>query len=202
MDSYNNYVEVGGRIKYRPSYSHEVMGERFFTTSVMTKRLSENEDVVPVIISERLINLERLTEGTKVYIEGQFRSFNKWGNNKRSLMLSVFAREMYLDMDADYINGITLEGYICKQPTYRVTPLGRQICDVLLAVNRPYHKSDYIPCVTWGRNAKYAAELPVGTKVRFKGRVQSRTYVKNIDEILSEERVAYEASISSLKVIE
>lgn len=196
-----NSVTLNGEICSEKEFSHEVYGEQFYTLKLSVKRLSEKADEILLTISERLTNLDELTIGTKVSILGQFRSYNKHEENKNRLILSVFVRELVIinEEPEENKNSITLNGYICKTPVYRKTPLGREIADVLLAVNRPYGKSDYIPCICWGRNARYASGLEVGQGVTINGRVQSRVYTKKIGEEV-EERTAYEVSVSKIEL--
>lgn len=183
-------------------YSHEVYGEGFYVVDVAVNRLSNFMDYIPLMISERLIDVNQSYIGQTIYVLGQFRSFNRHEERKNRLVLSVFVRELELlgEIPEDIkTNQIFLDGYICKAPVYRKTPLGREIADLLLAVNRPYGKSDYIPCIAWGRNARFASGFEVGTRVRVWGRVQSREYTKKLSETECEKRVAYEVSISKLE---
>lgn len=199
--SENNKVSVIGKIADGFTFSHEVYGEGFYMTYLKVSRLSDQIDMVPVMISERLVDVNQDYMGQTVEIVGQFRSYNYHEGSRNRLILSVFAREIYfIDEFTDYTktNQIYLNGYICKTPGYRKTPLGREITDLLIAVNRPYGKSDYIPCIAWGRNARYAAGFSVGSNVELWGRVQSREYTKNVGENQSEKRVAYEVSVSKL----
>ena len=198
----NNKVSVIGEIVSGFSFSHEVFGEGFYMVDVAVSRLSQQADVIPLMISERLVDVSRDYTGQTVEAIGQFRSYNRHEGVKNRLMLSVFVREIhFIEEFTDYTktNQIFLDGYICKLPIYRKTPLGREIADLLLAVNRPYGKSDYIPCISWGRNARYAAGFSVVTRVRIWGRVQSREYTKKLSDTECEKRVAYEVSISKLE---
>ena len=198
----NNKVSVIGEIVSDFSFSHEVFGEGFYMVDVAVSRLSQQADVIPLMISERLVDVSQDYRGQSVEAIGQFRSYNRHEGVKNRLMLSVFVREIhFIEEFTDYTktNQIFLDGYICKLPIYRKTPLGREIADLLLAVNRPYGKSDYIPCISWGRNARYAAGFTVGTRVRIWGRVQSREYTKKLSDTECEKRVAYEVSISKLE---
>ena len=168
---------------------------------VSVKRLSGQADIIPLMVSERLIDVHENYIGCTIEALGQFRSYNRHEGVRNRLLLSIFVREVhFMDEFTDYTktNQIFLDGYICKVPIYRKTPLGREIADILLAVNRPYGKSDYIPCISWGRNARYASSLSVGTKVKIWGRIQSREYTKAISETECEERIAYEVSISKM----
>ena len=198
----NNQVTIMGEVVSGFTFSHEVFGEGFYMVDISVKRLSNSRDLIPVMISERLIDVTQDYTGEFLMVTGQFRSYNRHEEQKNRLVLSVFAREAeFIDEEPDgaKTNTILLDGYICKLPIYRKTPLGREIADLLLAVNRPYGKSDYIPCISWGRNARYAAGFEVGTRVRIWGRVQSREYTKKISETECEKRVAYEVSISKME---
>ena len=201
----NNKVSVIGEIVSGFTFSHEVFGEGFYMENLAVNRLSEQVDVIPLMISERLLDVDRNYEGCTVEAIGQFRSYNRHEGAKNRLVLSVFVREInFLEEFTDYTktNQIFLDGYICKEPVYRKTPLGREIADLLLAVNRPYGKSDYIPCISWGRNARYASGFQVGVRVRVWGRVQSREYTKKLSDTECEKRVAYEVSVSKLECVE
>ena len=182
-----------------------MFGEGFYLTDVVVKRLSESEDRIPVMVSERLVDVTQDYEGEYIQVFGQFRSYNRHEEKKNRLVLSVFAREISLVDEVDESmksNQIFLDGYICKPPVYRKTPLGREIADLLIAVNRPYGKSDYIPCICWGRNARYASAFQVGGHVLIWGRIQSREYMKKISENETEKRTAYEVSVSKLEYID
>lgn len=200
----NNVVNLIGEIVSEKRYSHEVYGEKFYIYDLSIARLSGENDLIPLTISERLMNLDELNIGTKVTVEGQFRSYNKHEENKNRLILSVFVRSIDVLTEEDgnkNDNSIKLDGFICKKPNYRKTPLGREITDLLIAVNRPYGKSDYIPCIVWGRNARYTSDLEVSTHVTIYGRIQSRTYKKKISETETEDRVAYEVSVSKIDIV-
>ena len=200
----NNQVSIAGEVVSEFVYSHDVFGEGFYVLEISVSRLSESNDIIPVMVSERLINVKNNYIGKFVQINGQFRSYNRHEENKNRLVLSVFAREITVQEEETEIakpNYIFLDGYVCKQPVYRKTPLGREIADVLLAVNRPYGKSDYIPCICWGRNARFADSFEVGGRVQVWGRIQSREYQKKLSETEYEKRVAYEVSVSKLEYI-
>lgn len=200
----NNQVTVMGEIVSDFSFSHEIFGEGFYMVNIKVQRLSESFDVIPVMVSERLIDVTANYMGCYINVNGQFRSYNRHEEKKNRLILSVFAREIeFVDelAESSKTNQIYLDGYICKEPIYRKTPLGREIADVLLAVNRPYGKSDYIPCICWGRNARYASGFAVGERCAIWGRIQSREYMKKIDEEHAERRVAFEVSVSKLELI-
>ena len=189
----NNQVTIMGKVATEFSFSHEVFGEGFYMVEVEVKRLSNSEDRIPLMISERLIDVTQDYTGEYIMVHGQFRSYNRHEEQKNRLVLSVFVREisfMEEEPDGTKTNSIWLDGYICKEPIYRKTPLGREIADLLLAVNRPYGKSDYIPCICWGRNARYASGFEVGEHVQLLGRIQSREYVKRISYTKTEKRIA------------
>lgn len=197
-----NKVTIIGEIVSGFTFSHEIFGEGFYMMDVRCKRLSENFDTIPVMVSERLMDVTADFFGQLVAVSGQFRSYNNYEGTKRRLELSVFAREVEVMEeigDLKESNQIFLDGYICKEPVYRKTPLGREIADVLLAVNRPYGKSDYIPCVFWGRNARYASNYNVSEHIFVWGRIQSREYMKRIGEDNFETRTAYEVSVSRME---
>lgn len=200
----NNQVTIMGEIISDFVFSHEVFGEGFYMVDVSVRRLSNSEDIIPLMVSERLIDVSQNYIGEFVMVSGQFRSYNRHDELKNRLVLSVFVREItFIDeeMDGAKTNTILLDGYICKTPVYRKTPLGREIADLLLAVNRPYGKSDYIPCICWGRNARYASTFEVGEHVQIIGRIQSREYVKKITETETQKRTAYEVSVSKLECL-
>lgn len=200
----NNQVTVMGEIVSDFSFSHEIFGEGFYMVDVQVQRLSECYDIIPVMVSERLLDVSADYRGMLICVNGQFRSYNRHEERKNRLVLSVFAREVeFLEEmeESSKTNLIYLDGYICKEPIYRKTPLGREIADVLLAVNRPYGKSDYIPCICWGRNARYASSFKVGERCAVWGRIQSREYMKKLDEENVERRVAFEVSVSKLEIL-
>ena len=197
----NNRVFLSGRVAREPQYSHELFGEGFYEFYLEVKRLSGQTDVLPVTVSERIMNGADLTEGALVALSGQIRSYNKLENEHSKLMLTVFVRDFLpYDPDEQNPNLVELNGYICKPPVYRTTPFNREICDVLLAVNRGYNKSDYIPCIAWGRNARFVRDAEVGVNVIIGGRIQSRKYNKKLPDETIEERVAYELSVSKITV--
>lgn len=199
----NNAVTIAGIVESLPVFSHEVYGEGFYNFAVNVTRLSDSFDKIPVLISERLVDKERLKVGTVVELEGQFRSYNNYtGEDGSKLVLIVFVRELKFLADKSEIknpNQIYLNGFICKKPVYRTTPFGREIADLLLAVNRPYNKSDYIPCIAWGRNARFSGSLAVGDNVKVWGRIQSRKYQKKYSEDKVITKVAYEVSVSKME---
>ena len=179
----NNRVYFMGEIVSEATFSHEVYGEGFYEFYVRVMRLSGQADILPVTISERLIKGNDLKIGSQLCALGQFRSYNKLENGKSRLMLTVFVREVLAEAQGKNPNSIVLSGYICKPPVYRTTPFNREIADILLAVNRAYNKSDYIPCIAWGRNARFVQNLKVGDRVALSGRIQSREYQKRLSEI-------------------
>ena len=207
----NNYLTLVGKVTGEKKFSHEIYGERFYIFNLSIPRLSGISDIIPITISERLIGEETLQEGKHLLVKGQFRSYNSYESEKNRLILTVFAKDVREVEESEeqsenemvkkdtITNEVVLVGYICKKPIYRQTPFGREIADILLAVNRAYNKSDYIPCIAWGRNARFASSFEVGTRVRIWGRVQSREYTKKLSETQCEKRVAYEVSISKLE---
>ncbi|MGI5982782.1 MAG: single-stranded DNA-binding protein [Sakamotonia sp.] len=198
----NNRVTVIGTIVSDFTFSHAVFGEGFYLVDLSVNRLSEQADVIPLMVSERLMDVTKDYRGCTIEADGQFRSYNRHEGVKNRLVLSIFVREIqFLEEFTDYTrtNQIFLDGYICKEPIYRKTPLGREIADLLVAVNRPYGKSDYIPCIAWGRNARFASGFSVGTRIQIWGRVQSREYTKKLSDTECEKRTAYEVSVSKLE---
>lgn len=193
----NNVVHLSGQIASELEFSHEIMDEKFYDFTIAVQRLSGQKDFVPVTVSERIIGENSFEIGNLIGLIGQFRSYNKIIENHSKLVLKVFVREL-CDYDEQLPNSIEIEGYICKPPIYRTTPFKREICDLLVAVNRAYNKSDYIPAIAWGRNARFASTFSVGDKVRLVGRIQSRPYQKQLESGEVEERVAYEVSVSAL----
>ena len=201
----NNQVTMIGEIVSEFEFSHEVYGEGFYLVDISVSRLSDSVDYIPLMVSERLVDVTQSYIGETISVSGQFRSYNRHEEKKNRLILSVFVRELeFVDEIEDDIksNQIYLGGYICKEPIYRKTPLGREIADLLVAVNRSYGKSDYIPCICWGRNARYASSFEVGSHVEVYGRIQSREYIKKIGEEQTEKRVAYEVSVNKIEFLE
>ncbi len=194
----NNKVYILGEVLTKAAFSHEVYGEGFYEMNVSVKRLSGQNDILPVTISERLIEANKLQVGSRLCAIGQFRSYNKVVDGKSKLMLTVFVRELCGEEYEQNPNSIALSGYLCKPPIYRTTPFSREIADMLIAVNRAYNKSDYIPCIAWGRNARFVKNLAVGEKIALSGRIQSREYTKKISETESKVMTAYEVSVSRL----
>lgn len=200
----NNQVNVFGEVVSEFEYSHEVYGEGFYMVKLSVQRLSQVYDVIPLMVSERLCDVTKDYRGQYMEANGQFRSYNRHEEAHNRLILSVFVRDLDIyeeEVECEKPNHIFLDGYICKEPVYRKTPLGREIADVLLAVNRPYGKSDYIPCICWGRNARYADGFAVGEHIQLWGRIQSREYQKKTEDETFEKRVAYEISVSKLECV-
>lgn len=198
----NNKVRIVGEIVGQFEYSHEVFGENFYIGQLKIERTSGILDFIPIMVSDRMVDVSADWNGIFVEIEGQLRSYNKKEEEKRKLLLSVFVRDFKQLENAYYNdNNIELDGYICKEVIYRKTPLGREVADLLIAANRPYGKTDYIPCIAWGRNAVYSSELEVGTRIKLCGRIQSREYTKRISDTETETRTAYEVSVSKLEVV-
>lgn len=194
----NNYAEAVGDLQSEFSYSHESYGECFYSFTIRIPRLSDSADIIMVTASERILCDEDYKIGDRVHIVGQFRSYNNYGEQGNRLILTLFAKSIKRADNEKYMNEIELNGFLCKEPIYRTTPFGREITDILLAVNRTHNKSDYIPCIAWGRNAKFAERLTVGDKITVSGRMQSREYQKRLDdEVLT--KVAYEISISKIE---
>lgn len=220
----SNYATISGTIASVPTFSHEVYGEGFYSLYVDVKRLSNSFDRIPVMVSDRLAGIEEYKLGEYITVEGQFRSYNSMGENGSKLMLMVFAREVSFGSDDVIVfsedtsdenlnlqteenpdvqdkNTVILNGYICKPPIYRTTPFNREIADILLAVNRSYNKSDYIPCISWGRNARYCGKRKVGENVKVTGRIQSRTYQKKYEDGTVVDKVAYEVSVTRIELL-
>lgn len=212
----NNHLKLMGKVTSEKRLSHEIYGEKFYIFDLEVPRLSDISDIIPITISERLLVSRELKVGDEVVVEGQFRSYNSYENEKNKLVLTVFAKDIVFVDEVEESqegeeqssvipktsNEVILNGYICKKPIYRQTPFGREIADILLAVNRAYNKSDYLPCIAWGRNARFCQNVEVGTEVKIVGRVQSRTYEKKHEDGSVETKVAYEISVGSLEVIE
>lgn len=196
----NNLARCSGKVSEEPKFSHLILGEGFYDMKLEVPRLSAESDTIPVTVSERLLNNVKV--GDSVTIDGEFRSYNKLVDGKSKLVLTLFAKELTGDIDQENSNTISLTGFLCKQPIYRTTPFGREICDCLIAVNRAYNKSDYIPCIAWGRNARFVNSLQVGEKVTLLGRIQSRNYTKKHEDGTDEIKTAYEISISSISIAE
>ena len=203
MKDDTNIVNLTGELEDNLEFSHEIFGEKFFNTKIKINRLSDSYDILPMTISERLLQELDFDNNELVTVSGQLRSYNKNVGEKNKLILTVFVREIKPKEEENKDpNSIFLDGYICKRPVYRKTPLGREITDLLVAINRPYNKSDYIPSIVWGRNAKFARNLKVGDRIQMWGRIQSRSYEKKIDEDTVVKKVAYEVSVSKIKKIE
>ena len=200
----NNQAVIAGEIISDFEFNHEVFGEGFYFVKLKVSRLSHSSDIIPLLVSERLIDVKQSHIGQFLEARGQFRYHNKQESDKNRVVLFLFAKEIEMIDSAENRNPneIFLDGYICKEPVYRTTPLGREIADVLLAVNRAYGKSDYIPCICWGRNARYAGNLTVGSRIQLRGRIQSREYQKRIGEGKVVDKIAYEVSASQMEYIE
>lgn len=199
----NNMVLIAGAVVEECVFSHDVYGEGFYIFKIASERLSDNRDILPITVSERLIDKDMLKLGVLVTIKGQLRSYNNYTDKKNKLILTIFARDIEIITSGDNKNPnqIYLNGFICKQPVYRKTPFGREISDLLVAVNRAYNKSDYIPCIAWGRNARFTEHLKVGANIKIWGRIQSRKYQKKINDQI-EEKTAYEVSVSKIEHIQ
>lgn len=198
----NNKIYLEGTVATGLEFSHEMYGEGFYTFGLEVIRLSDSKDLLNITISERLITNMNLTIGNEIIVEGQLRSYNKFVDGSNKLILTVFARNIEPCIErTKNPNEIFLDGYICKEPVYRTTPFGREIADVLLAVNRAYNKSDYIPTIAWGRNSRFCQTLEVGDNIRIWGRLQSREYQKKLSENESIKKIAYEVSISKMEKV-
>lgn len=194
----NNKVFLSGTVVSEPVFSHETFGEGFYEVMLSIPRLSEHVDILPVTVSEKLI--KNFEVGKSVSLKGQLRSYNKQEDEKSKLILSVFAREL-TDVDESMNpNIIEISGFVCKPPVFRTTPFKREICDVLIAVNRAYNKSDYLPCIAWGRNARFLKDAMVGSKIDIVGRIQSREYQKKLDSGEVETKTAYEISVGRVSL--
>ena len=194
----NNKVFLKGVVDSKPIFSHESFGEGFYELSIKVNRLSDNFDNIPVIVSEKLLNA--FEKGKTISLSGQFRSYNKLVEGKSRLILNVFVRNIIEMDDSMNPNIVELSGFICKEPIFRMTPFGREICDVLIAVNRAYNKSDYLPCIVWGRNARFVKDINIGQKVQIVGRIQSREYQKRLADDSLERRIAYEISVNKISL--
>ena len=198
-----NQTTIVGKVISDIEFSHEVYGEGFYIFYVEVPRLSDSVDHLPVMVSERLLAGIDIKKGMFTEVEGQFRSYNSYTESGNRLVLTVFAREI-IPLEEEITknpNQVFLEGYICKKPIYRTTPFGREIADMLIAVNRPYNKSDYIPCIAWGRNARFCEKLQVGDRLYIWGRIQSREYQKKSDNGESVVKIAYEVSVSKMEMV-
>lgn len=205
MENTNNFINIAGSIISEFTFSHEIYGEGFWRFNVEIARLSGQDDILPVTVSERIVDKEKMKPGQAVAVAGQIRSYNNYveSERKNKLVLTVFARDVELleSLPKECPNDVYLDGFLCKPAIYRTTPFGREISDLLIAVNRSYNKSDYIPCIAWGRNARFAGKLQVGDRIRLWGRKQSRLYQKKLDEDTVLEKTAYEVSISKIESV-
>lgn len=203
-----NMVKVIGKVVSDLEFNHDMYGEKFYIFDLEVPRLSNSVDILPISISERLLIGLDLRIGEYVIVEGQLRSYNRYVDMRNRLVLTIFTREIYIPEEEELNevlrrpNEIFLDGYICKDPIYRTTPFGREITDILLAVNRPYNKSDYIPSIAWGRNARFCENLNIGDHIKIWGRIQSREYQKKLNTGEIEKKIAYEVSISKLEFLE
>ena len=203
----SNYIRIVGKINSKLDFSHEVFGEKFYEFVMEVPRLSDTKDLLPVIISERLINDIDMNIGRDIVIDGQFRSYNRYEDTSNKLLLRVFVRDIIIPEEEEleelirHPNEVFLNGYLCKETKFRTTPFGREITDMLIAVNRSYNKSDYIPCIAWGRNARYCEKLEVGDHIKIWGRIQSRKYQKKSENESYETKTAYEVSVTKLEHI-
>ena len=196
----NNWLRLTGTILTEPEFSHKSYGESFYRFTLGAARKSGCIDELQVLISKRLLGKDLPAKGGKASLWGQIRTYNEPAQGRSRLHITAFAREFQiLAGDTEDQNQVFLSGFLCKPPIYRRSPMGREICDLLLAVNRMYGKSDYIPCIAWGRNAAYTAGLSVGSPLQAEGRIQSRTYIKKQESGLSEEKTAYEVSILKIE---
>lgn len=198
MEETGNYLRLSGTLNDTPTFGHEVFGEKFYYATLSVPRLSGTEDLLPITLSERLIDGAELCEGSPLSIEGQLRSYNKVIEGAGRLLITGFAQRLMPLDDGENPNQVQLVGALCKLPSYRTTPFGREIADLMLAVNRAYGKSDYIPCITWGRTARFASHLKVGDKVQLMGRFQSRAYQKQLPDGTVIGKMAYEVSVGRL----
>lgn len=194
----NNIATICGVVNEEPKFSHQMYGEGFYESSIIVSRLSEQSDVIPFTISERLLSDGRVELGSTITITGQLRSYNKLTEGRSKLCLTLFVRDLLETDETKNPNTIDISGYICKPPVYRMTPFKREICDILLAVNRAYNKSDYLPCIAWGRNARFVKDIAVGEKIYINGRIQSRNYQKVQEDGSVDTKVAYEVSINRI----
>lgn len=198
----NNVAILCGVVETEPKYSHEMYGEGFYESVIVVPRLSDQVDKIPFTVSERLLGDGKIAVGNTVTLAGQLRSYNKIVDNKSKLLLTLFVRDVLENDEEQNPNVIDVTGFVCKAPVYRMTPFKREICDVLLAVNRAYNKSDYLPCIAWGRNARFVKDVPVGTKLTINGRIQSREYQKALESGEIETRLAYEVSVNRIEIEE
>ena len=200
MDYTANRAVLRGMLAELPVFSHENHDKKFFRFLLEVQRLSGAVDILPVIASEEALCAMDLSGGSMIEVTGQVRSFNSRAATGRKLIISVYA-ETVEAVEGEAVNDVSLTGVICKPPVYRRTPLGREICDIMLAVNRPYRRTDYIPCIFWGKTAALVRQAQVGHTVGLTGRLQSREYIKMLDEG-SEQRTAYEVSAITAQILE
>lgn len=196
----NNFISLQGTVEGDVSYSHSVLDEDFYKFKLNVSRLSGVVDSLPVTVPKRLLDTVSLNDGDNISLTGQLRSYNKYLDNRTRLIITAFAKSIEEEKEEENPNNVVLNGYVCKEPTYRKTPFGREITDVIIAVNRAFNRSDYIPTICWGKNALYCRDLPIGTNVLIKGRLQSREYTKRNGEDF-EVRTAYEVSVGEIEEI-
>lgn len=200
MEYSTNYITIRGSLLELPVFSHENHGRRFYRFTLEVARLSGTLDLLPVIAEEQLISALDPCGGEMLTVTGQIRSHNRRTETSRQLLIFIFATGIVAE-DGESINDVILEGLLCREPTYRRTPLGREICDVMLAVPRAFRRADYLPCILWGRTAQEIARCHTRDRIRICGRLQSRVYTK-LTESGSVERTAYEVSALSAEILE
>lgn len=196
-------VRLSGRVLNEPVFNHKTYGEAFYMIVLGIFRRSGYEDKIRLIVSEKILRGRSPRKSELLEVSGQIRTYNRETEGRSKLEVTVFVREMAYRKEAgfEYENSVSIEGFICKAPIRRTSPLGREICDLMIAVNRMYNKSDYIPCIAWGRNASYCESLNVGDKVYIEGRIQSREYRKYTEDGQQEIRTAYEVSAVKAELI-
>lgn len=198
MEHTVNQIVLRGNLQNLPEFSHENHGKRFYRFVLEVPRLSGAVDILPIVAQESVLNSMDLSAGEMLTVRGQIRSHNSRSDGVRHLLIFVFAMEITVE-DGDPVNEVTIEGPLCKEPTYRRTPLGREICDVMLAVPRAFRRADYLPCILWGRTAQEASQCHTRDRIRICGRLQSRVYTKLTPDGPSE-RTAYEISALTAEI--
>jgi len=201
MEHLINDLHLTGKLVTLPQVGHEAFGEVFYYLTLGVPRLSGAEDLLPVTISERLLEGMDLAIGNVLSIDGQVRSYNKVIDGVGRLLITAFAQRLNEVDPYRNPNLLQLTGTLCKPPAYRTTPFGREIADLMVAVNRAYGKSDYIPCITWGRSARFSSRLHIGDRISLNGRLQSRAYQKQLPDGTCVEKVAYEVSVSQIELV-
>lgn len=191
-----NRIIISGKVEEGPEFSHKIYRKKFYRFFISSERISGISDVIPVLISEDF--LEEIKVGERIGVDGEIRTYNKHNAEKNKLEIYIFLKTFFDPLDHDE-NYVEIDGYLCKAPTYRETPFGREISDILIATNRQYGRSDYIPSIVWGRYARRTSKKAIGTRIFAKGRIQSREYIKKLDNEEIETRVAYELSINTIK---